>query len=241
MLVVKNLPSNAGDARNVGLTPGSGRSFGVGNGNHSSILAWQFPWTEEPIRLPYMRLQRDGLDWATEHIHSVQSLSHVQLFAWVFIFLVLSCMNYFYILDINSLSVVSLTIIFSHSEDCPFTLFIVTFIVQNLLNLIQSSSVQFNRSVVSNSATPWTVVCQASLSITYSWSLLKLKSIKSVMPSNHLILWCPFFLLPSICSNISVFSNESVLHIVLEFQLQHQSFQWIFWTDFLYLIDLIKV
>ena len=81
MLVVKNLPSNAGDARNVGLTPGSGRSFGVGNGNHSSILAWQFPWTEEPIRLPYMRLQRDGLDWATEHIHSVQSLSHVQLFA----------------------------------------------------------------------------------------------------------------------------------------------------------------
>ena len=47
-------------------------------------------------------------------------------------------------------------------------------------------------------ATPWTVACQASLSITNSWSLLKLISIKSVMPSNHLILCCPLLLLPSI-------------------------------------------
>ena len=57
-------------------------------------------------------------------------------------------------------------------------------------------------------ATPW-----AFLSITNSWSLLKLMSIKSVMPSNHLILCCPFHLLPSIFPSIRVSSSESVLHI----------------------------
>ena len=61
--------------------------------------------------------------------------------------------------------------------------------------------------------TPWTAACQAYLSITSSWSLLKLVSIESVMPSNHLILCRPFLLLPSICPSIRVFSNESVLHI----------------------------
>ena len=62
-------------------------------------------------------------------------------------------------------------------------------------------------------ATPWTAVCQASLSITNSQSLLKLTSIKSVMPSNHLILCHPLLLLPSIFPSIRVFSNESVLPI----------------------------
>ena len=55
--------------------------------------------------------------------------------------------------------------------------------------------------------------CQASLSITNSWSLLKIMSIQSVMPSNHLILCCPPLLLPSIFPSIRVFSNESVLLI----------------------------
>ena len=55
--------------------------------------------------------------------------------------------------------------------------------------------------------------CQASLSITNSWSLLKLMSIELVMPSNHLILCCPLLLLPSIFPSIRVFSNESALHI----------------------------
>ena len=59
--------------------------------------------------------------------------------------------------------------------------------------------------------TPWTEACQASLSITNSWSLLKLMSIESVMPSNHLILCHPLLLLPSIFPSIRVFSNESVL------------------------------
>ena len=58
-------------------------------------------------------------------------------------------------------------------------------------------------------ATPWTAVCQASLPITNSWSLLKLMSIKSVMPFNHLILCCPLFLLPSIFHSIVVFSSAS--------------------------------
>ena len=62
-------------------------------------------------------------------------------------------------------------------------------------------------------ATPWTAAHQASLSITNSWSLLKLMSIESVMPSNHLILCHPLLLPPSVFPSIRVFSNESVLHI----------------------------
>ena len=62
-------------------------------------------------------------------------------------------------------------------------------------------------------ATPWTAARQASLSITNFWSLLKLMSIKSVMPSNHLNLRHPLLLLPSIFPSIRVFSNESVLCI----------------------------
>ena len=76
-----------------------------------------------------------------------------------------------------------------------------------------NDSVQFSRSVVSNSATPWTAPHQASLSITSSWSLPKLMSIESVMSSSHLILCHPLLLLPSIFPSIRVFSNQSVLHI----------------------------
>ena len=61
--------------------------------------------------------------------------------------------------------------------------------------------------------TPWTAACQASLSITKSWSPPKLISIELVMPSNHLILCCPLLLLPPIPPSIRVFSNESTLHI----------------------------
>ena len=61
--------------------------------------------------------------------------------------------------------------------------------------------------------TPWTTVRQASLSITYSQNLLKLMSLESAMPSNHLILCRPLFLLPSIFPSIRVFSNESAFRI----------------------------
>ena len=77
-------------------------------------------------------------------------------------------------------------------------------------------------------ATPWTATCQSSLPFTISLSLLKLMSIESVMPSNHLILCRPLLLLPSISPSIRVFSNELALHQVakvLELQLHHQSVQ----------------
>ena len=77
------------------------------------------------------------------------------------------------------------------------------------------SWVQFSLVVQSclTLCTPWTAACQASLSITNSWSLPKLMSIESVMPFNDLILCCPLLLPPSIFPSIRVFSDESDLHI----------------------------
>ena len=80
----------------------------------------------------------------------------------------------------------------------------------------QFSSVQ-SLSCVQFFATPWTAARQVSMSITNSWSLLKLMSIESVMPSNHLILFRPLLLLPSIFPSIKVFSNGSVLHRWLKY------------------------
>ena len=80
-----------------------------------------------------------------------------------------------------------------------------------LLQGIFPQSVQ-SLSCVQLLVTPWTAAHQASLSIFSSWSLLKLMSITSVMPSNHLILFRPL-LPPSVFPSIRVFSNESVLHI----------------------------
>ena len=85
--------------------------------------------------------------------------------------------------------------------------------------------------------TPWTAAFQASLTITNSYILFKLMSIALVKPSNQLTLCCPLLLMPSIFPSIRVFSNwvgsSHQVAKVLEFQLQHQSFQWIFRTDFL--------
>ena len=79
------------------------------------------------------------------------------------------------------------------------------------LTLINSVVVVQLLSHVQLFATPWTAACQASLSFTISWGLLKLKSIESVMPSNHLILCHPLLLLPSIFPRTRVISNESSL------------------------------
>ena len=76
-----------------------------------------------------------------------------------------------------------------------------------------SGSVQFSRSVVSDSAKPWIAAHQASQSITNSRSLLKLMPIESVRPSSHVILCHPLLLLPPIPPSIRVFSNESTLNI----------------------------
>ena len=87
----------------------------------------------------------------------------------------------------------------------------IKFYIFSLCSSVQFSSVQ-SLSHVRLFATPWTATCQASLSITNSWSLLKLMSIESVMPSNPLIL-CHPLLPPSIFPSIRVFSGESVLCI----------------------------
>ena len=89
--------------------------------------------------------------------------------------------------------------------------------IEDLDYIVVLSSVQFSSfqllSRVWLFETPWTAAHQASLSITNTRSLLKLMSIESVMPSNHLILCCPLLLLLSIFPSIRVFSNESSLHI----------------------------
>ena len=86
-------------------------------------------------------------------------------------------------------------------------------LISPLHNIITYCCCCYVASVVSDSVTPWTAACQASLSLTNSRSLLKLMSIESVMPSSHLILCRPLLLLPPIPPSIRVFSNESALHI----------------------------
>ena len=106
-------------------------------------------------------------------------------------------------------------------------------------SMLQSSLLSlllFSRSVMSNYLDSMNCSMPGSLSFTMSQSLLKLVSIESVMPSNHPILCHLLLLLPSTFPSIRVFSNESALHTVaslLEFQLQHQSFQCLFRVDFL--------
>ena len=84
---------------------------------------------------------------------------------------------------------------------------------ESICKIFSDKLLLFSCSVLSDSATPWIPACQASLSFTISQSLLKLMSIESVMPSNHLILCHPLLILPSIFTSIRVFSNESALHI----------------------------
>ena len=85
--------------------------------------------------------------------------------------------------------------------------------LQPLANYMSSVVVIQLLSCVQLFETPWTTVHQASLSFTISQSLLKLMSIKSMMPSNHLILCCLLLLLPSIFPSIRVFSNKLALRI----------------------------
>ena len=67
-LVVKNTPAHAGNSRDVGLIPGSGRSLEEEMATHSSIHTWKIPWTEEPSRLQSMGSKRVGHDWAHTHL-----------------------------------------------------------------------------------------------------------------------------------------------------------------------------
>ena len=84
---------------------------------------------------------------------------------------------------------------------------------RNCLEVCEQLLLLVSHSVVSDSVTPWPAARQASLSITISQTLLKLMSIESVMPANHLILCRPLLLPPSVFPSIGVFYNESALHI----------------------------
>ena len=84
---------------------------------------------------------------------------------------------------------------------------------EDVVDVYSGALFQFSPSVMSGSVTPWTAVHHVSLSIANSQSSLRLMSVESVMPSNHLILCCPLLLSPSIFPSIRVFSNESVLCI----------------------------
>ena len=153
---------------------------------HSSILAWRFPWTEEPGGLKFHCLaELDRIETSQHtsmHLISLIAKSHRD--------------------NPEDPDASSRCCGLHHRGESSLFNNSVIFI----------SSVQFSRSVVSSSLRPpWTVACQASL--TNSRSLLRLMSIASVMPSNHLILSHPLHLLPSVFSSIRVFSNESVLHI----------------------------
>ena len=97
-------------------------------------------------------------------------------------------------------------------KDQVWTIAQSTVLAENVDIMLQFSLAQ-SLSHVQLFVTPWTAACQASLSITNSWSLPKLISIDSVMPSSHLILCCPLLFLPPISPSISVFSNESALCI----------------------------
>ena len=114
------------------------------------------------------------------------------------------------------------------------TIYLFISIKLNFPGLVQSVQVL---SCVWLFVIPWTVARQISLSVTNSQSFLKLMSKKSVMPSNHLILCHPLLLPPTFFFQYQslfkwVISSNQVANL-LEFQLQHQSFQWIFRTDFL--------
>ena len=98
---------------------------------------------------------------------------------------------------------------------------------------LKVESVQFSCSVISDSATPWIAAHQASLSITNSQSLPKLMSIESMMPSNPLSSLSPAFHLSQNQGLFRWVSSSLQVAKVLEFQLQHHSFQWTFRTDFL--------
>jgi len=110
--------------------------------------------------------------------------------------------------SISALSLTSLRLFSSFVVSSPFISSVRCITTQHC----RDSSVQL-LSRVQLFVTPWTTARQASLSTTNSWSLPKLMSIESVMPSNHLILCRPLVLLPSSFPSIRVFSNESALHI----------------------------
>ena len=193
--VVKNLPANAWDARDMDLIPGSERYPGEGSGNP----------------LQYSRLENPmdrGVWWATVH---VVTKSWTQLSDWTYTRTQTHTHRGICPLDLSHIYCNCILLFLSFSFFSPhFNQF---YLCSSLvLRIFTFSSVQ-SLSRVQLFATPWIAAHQASLSITNSWSSLRLTSIESVMLSSHLILCSPLLLLPPIPPSIRVFSNESTLRM----------------------------
>ena len=199
---VKNLPAMQGTwVRSLGWED----PLEKGMATHSSILVWRTPWTEEPGRhSPWGGKESDtaeGLtlslsDWILSYCSCCTSTRPKGASRWRMRHFVLqgNWWNRFWIVRYFQKPI-------SWS--------------QSLHLLVSKFSSAQSLSRVRLFATPWIAARQASLPITNSRSLLKLMSTESGMPSNHLILCHPLLLLPSIFPSIRVFSDESVLHILV--------------------------
>ena len=190
---------------------------------HSSILAWKIEWTDEAGGLQSIgpqKVRHDWSHWARAQVPYYCKFPSSDCFllhalSFYMISSIFICLKLFFWLPL-------LPYWLFRSEFLNFHIFMnFLFFLIFILSSIQSLS------HVQPFVTPWTAACQASLSITNSKSLLKLMSIESVMPSNHLILCRPLLPPSVIPSHQGLFKWVSSLHQVakvLELQLQHQSF-----------------
>ena len=183
--------------------------------SHSSILAWRIPWTEEPGRLQSVGSRRDGHDWVTQSPSLLQGKTGsfccclcampLGCSLWRIIFLFVAVLWNLWKMPCWLPEPGNQGVPPGWQPQKPRCHVCAPAPFQEIAVGVQSlSRVQLFE-------TPWTATRQASLSFTTSWSLLKLKSIESVMPSSYLIL-CRPLLLPSVFISIRVFSYELALH-----------------------------
>ena len=218
VLVVKNLPATAGDMRDLGLIPGMRRSPGERNGN--------------PLHYSFLENYKEGTPVShSQSLHGVTK-GHAGLSTYILLVNTSAlCPSFIISFQIPFDCSFSFHFVFPSShpptiliEFCPFPVSFCVASSQNQFSLVQSLS------CVWLFVTPQTAARQVSLSITNSRSLLSLMSVLSVLPATHLILCFPGLLFPSIFLAQGLFQWVSSSHQVakvLEFQLQHQSFQWI--------------
>ena len=163
------------------------------------FLLGESPWTEEPGRLQPMGLQTVGHDWVTKH----STVQGRYCYCFLTYYTSVSSRKRFHIISVSFMKLFAYRttpVVFSHYS------YHVTLIFQTPFFLAFHSVQSLSR--VRLFATPWTAACQASLSFTVSWCLLRLMSTESVMLSNHLTLCCLLLPLPSIFPSIGVLSNE---------------------------------
>ena len=213
--MVKNLPTKAGNAGGRGLIPGSGRSPGGGNGNPLPYSCQKNSMDRGAWQATVHEVAKSWT-WLSNWAHTATQVNPNATRGCYCCYLKphgnkgirgqISLENWLssggekeFILDVCPVS-----------DSSEPELFHFWFSKAN--RTLKKCFVQ-SLSPVWLFVTPWTAARQASLSFSVSQSLLKLMSIESVMHSNHLILCCPLFLLPSFFPRIRVFSDESALHM----------------------------